>query len=96
MGDQHDAIEELMSLSPFEMRNLLHHIMAGDEFHIDVQHSVSHSFYNVVSEREAGVSKVVKQNLSVLRRLKMFCIFINISITTSFVYLEFYGKSKRR
>ena len=61
MGDQHDAIEELMSLSPFEMRNLLHHIMAGDEFHIDVQHSVSHSFYNVVSEREAGVSKVMKE-----------------------------------
>ena len=57
MGDQHDAIEELMSLSPYEMRNLLHHIMAGDEFHIDVQHSVTHSFYNVVREREAGVSK---------------------------------------
>ena len=37
LGDQHDAIEELMSLSPYEMRNLLHHIMAGDEFHIDVQ-----------------------------------------------------------
>ena len=49
-----------MSLSPYEMRNLLHHIMAGDEFHIDVQHSVSHSFYNVVSDREAGVSKVNK------------------------------------
>ena len=60
LGDQHDAIEELMSLSPYEMRNLLHHIMAGDEFHIDVQHSVSHSFYNVVSDREAGVSKVNK------------------------------------
>ena len=76
MGDQHDAIEELMSLSPFEMRNLLHHIMAGDEFHIDVQHSVSHSFYNVVSEREAGVSKVVKQILSFLGRFTLTKCFV--------------------
>ena len=72
LGDQHDAIEELMSLSPYEMRNLLHHIMAGDEFHIDVQHSVSHSFYNVVSDREAGVSKVSNRYLKLSIKIILF------------------------
>ena len=57
LTDHADATEELMSLSPYEMRNLLHHIMAGDEFDIGVQHSVSHSYYNVVHEQKAHVSK---------------------------------------
>ena len=57
-SDHADATEELMSLSPYEMRNLLHHIMAGEEFDISVQHSVSHSFYSVISEQKATVSKV--------------------------------------
>ena len=57
LTDHADATEELMSLSPYEMRNLLHHIMAGDEFDIGVQHSVSHSYYSVVHEQKAHVSK---------------------------------------
>ena len=64
-----------MSLSPYEMRNLLHHIMAGDEFHIDVQHSVSHSFYNVVSDREAGVSKVSNKCSNKFFEMILFKVF---------------------
>jgi hypothetical protein len=30
-----DGINELMKFSPFEMRNLLHHLMAGFEFQIE-------------------------------------------------------------
>ena len=35
LKDNDDATDELMSLSPYEMRNLLHHIMSGREFGIN-------------------------------------------------------------
>lgn len=30
-----DASESLMSLSPFDMKNLLHHILSGKEFGVE-------------------------------------------------------------
>ena len=45
------AIDELMSLSPYEMRNLLHHIMSGREFAI--KKCQKHpSGYNIVSNND--------------------------------------------
>lgn len=32
--DKELAFEHLMNLSPFEMKNLLHHIMSGKEFNV--------------------------------------------------------------
>ena len=57
LKDNDDATDELMSLSPYEMRNLLHHIMSGREFGINKsgQHQ---SGYNVVSDTDR-VSKVI-------------------------------------
>ena len=34
MCDKEDASDHLLNLSPFEMKNLLHHIMSGKEFNI--------------------------------------------------------------
>jgi hypothetical protein len=36
LKDDDDATDELLNLSPFEMRNLLHHIMSGQEFGMQV------------------------------------------------------------
>lgn len=44
--DDDEASDELMSLSPYEMRNLLHHIMSGREFGI----TEVRSGYNIVSD----------------------------------------------
>lgn len=57
LKDNDDATDELMSLSPYEMRNLLHHIMSGREFGINKsgQHQ---SGYNVVSDTDR-VCKVI-------------------------------------
>ena len=51
LQDNDEATDELMSLSPYEMRNLLHHIMSGREFGINKcgQHQ---SGYNVVSDTD--------------------------------------------
>ena len=65
-----------MSLSPYEMRNMLHHVMAGEEFSVDVQHSVSHSFYSVVKEGKAEVSRVRKLKPSNV--FEIICIYIYI------------------
>ena len=51
-----DTMEELMSLSPFEMRNLLHHIMAGKEFEIVVEQSA----YTILIEEKDAATKVLK------------------------------------
>jgi len=58
LKDNDDATDELMSLSPYEMRNLLHHIMSGREFGINKsgQHQ---SGYNVVSDTDR-VSKSIQ------------------------------------
>ena len=32
---EEDATDDLLNLSPFEMRNLLHHLMAGEEFTVE-------------------------------------------------------------
>ena len=50
---EEDAIEELINLSPFEMRNLLHHIMSGREFGV---HAAA-SGYSIVCDQTV-VSKV--------------------------------------
>ena len=50
-------IDELMSLSPYEMRNLLHHIMSGRDFAIKKcqKHQTG---YNIVSSNDR-VSQVI-------------------------------------
>ena len=47
INDNEEASDELMSLSPYEMRNLLHHIMSGREFSISAANQTG---YNIVSE----------------------------------------------
>ena len=49
-----DASEHLINLSPFEMRNLLHHIMSGREFGV---HTDGKSGYSIVCDQTV-VSKV--------------------------------------
>ena len=47
----HVVSDELMSLSPYEMRNLLHHIMSGREFSIKKCQKYQ-SGYNIVSNND--------------------------------------------
>lgn len=49
-----EATEHLLNLSPFEMKNLLHHIMSGKEFAIS---SVGHGNFSVISCKSGRVSK---------------------------------------
>ncbi|KAL7293816.1 hypothetical protein TKK_0012875 [Trichogramma kaykai] len=49
-----EASEHLLNLSPFEMKNLLHHIMSGKEFAIS---SVGRGNFSVVSYKSSRVSK---------------------------------------
>ena len=60
INDNEEASDELMSLSPYEMRNLLHHIMSGREFSIS---AANHTGYNIVSEsiNKGLVTKVCTQ-----------------------------------
>jgi hypothetical protein len=51
--DDDDATDELLNLSPFEMRNLLHHIMSGQEFGMQA----GQSGFSVVSA-DTTVNKV--------------------------------------
>ena len=62
--DDDDASDELMSLSPYEMRNLLHHVMSGREFAIS---SKSQSGYNVISDTNR-VRKVKDRCLQMERK----------------------------
>ncbi|XP_016904315.1 probable phosphorylase b kinase regulatory subunit alpha isoform X3 [Apis cerana] len=49
-----EASEHLLNLSPFEMKNLLHHIMSGKEFVIS---SVGRGNFSVISCKSSKVSK---------------------------------------
>ncbi|XP_076645231.1 putative phosphorylase b kinase regulatory subunit alpha isoform X1 [Halictus rubicundus] len=49
-----EASEHLLNLSPFEMKNLLHHIMSGKEFAIS---SVGRGNFSVISCKSSRVSK---------------------------------------
>nr|XP_018905270.1 PREDICTED: probable phosphorylase b kinase regulatory subunit alpha isoform X2 [Bemisia tabaci] len=49
-----DASEHLLNLSPFEMKNLLHHIMSGKEFAIS---SVGRGNFSVISAKSGRMSK---------------------------------------
>ncbi|KAF5285006.1 hypothetical protein FQR65_LT02318 [Abscondita terminalis] len=49
-----EASEHLLNLSPFEMKNLLHHIISGKEFAIS---SVGRGNLSVISSKSARVSK---------------------------------------
>lgn len=42
--DGEEASEHLLNLSPFEMKNLLHHILSGKEFAIN-----SGKYYSILS-----------------------------------------------
>lgn len=52
--DGEEASEHLLNLSPFEMKNLLHHIISGKEFAIS---SVGRGNLSVISNKSARVSK---------------------------------------
>jgi len=60
-----DKMEELMSLSPYEMRNLLHHIMSGKEFEIQVEQS---SYSVVVEHKDMATKKLVAQAKSIMEQ----------------------------
>ncbi|XP_015171993.1 PREDICTED: probable phosphorylase b kinase regulatory subunit alpha isoform X1 [Polistes dominula] len=49
-----EASEHLLNLSPFEMKNLLHHIMSGKEFAIS---SVGRGNFSIISCKSSRVSK---------------------------------------
>ncbi|CAH1400622.1 unnamed protein product [Nezara viridula] len=51
-GEQ--ASEHLLNLSPFEMKNLLHHIMSGKEFSIS---NLGHGNFSIISSKSGKVSK---------------------------------------
>lgn len=53
-----EASESLMSLSPFDMKNLLHHILSGKEF--GVERSSEFSFLSVPSLRDCKFSLAPK------------------------------------
>lgn len=76
--DDDDAADELMTLSPYEMRNLLHHIMSGREFRIKPAQKVPNqhcqSCYNIISENDR-VSKVKIFILSLIEVIIMFIYF---------------------
>ncbi|XP_063909483.1 probable phosphorylase b kinase regulatory subunit alpha isoform X2 [Zophobas morio] len=52
--DGDEASEHLLNLSPFEMKNLLHHIISGKEFAIS---SVGRGNFSVVSSKSNRISK---------------------------------------
>lgn len=52
--DGEQASEYLLNLSPFEMKNLLHHIMSGKEFAVS---SVARGNFSIVSQKSSRVSK---------------------------------------
>uniref|UniRef100_U5EXU1 Phosphorylase b kinase regulatory subunit n=1 Tax=Corethrella appendiculata TaxID=1370023 RepID=U5EXU1_9DIPT len=52
--DGEQASEHLLNLSPFEMKNLLHHILSGKEFAIN---SVARGNFSIVSCKSSRVSK---------------------------------------
>lgn len=53
--DGEQASEHLLNLSPFEMKNLLYHILSGKEF--AVNNSVSRVNFSIVSCKSSRVSK---------------------------------------
>lgn len=52
--DGEQASEHLLNLSPFEMKNLLHHILSGKEFAVS---SVARGNFSIVSCKSSRVSK---------------------------------------
>uniref|UniRef100_A0A336MSQ2 Phosphorylase b kinase regulatory subunit n=1 Tax=Culicoides sonorensis TaxID=179676 RepID=A0A336MSQ2_CULSO len=52
--DGEQASEYLLNLSPFEMKNLLHHIMSGKEFAVS---SIAKGNFSIISSKSSRVSK---------------------------------------
>ncbi|CAH1964742.1 unnamed protein product [Acanthoscelides obtectus] len=52
--DGDEASEHLLNLSPFEMKNLLHHILSGKEFAIS---SVGRGNFSIVTNKSSRISK---------------------------------------
>ncbi|GBP17036.1 Probable phosphorylase b kinase regulatory subunit alpha [Eumeta japonica] len=52
--DGEEASEHLLNLSPFEMKNLLHHILSGKEFAIN---SMGHGNFSVISNKSNRYGK---------------------------------------
>ena len=72
--DNDEAADELMSLSPFEMRNLLHCIMSGLEFGVTPPDDSVQSGYKIVIESNQ-LGKVCINDFT-----EFFCVIYNIFI----------------
>uniref|UniRef100_A0A672S584 Phosphorylase b kinase regulatory subunit n=1 Tax=Sinocyclocheilus grahami TaxID=75366 RepID=A0A672S584_SINGR len=69
-----EASESLMSLSPFDMKNLLHHILSGKEFGVER----SSEYHPAISIHELGHTGATKTERTGIRKLKteikqLFC-----------------------
>ncbi|CAH1104786.1 unnamed protein product [Psylliodes chrysocephalus] len=62
--DGDEASEHLLNLSPFEMKNLLHHIISGKEFAIS---SVGRGNFSIVTNKSSRISK--KSHISLTAEL---------------------------
>ncbi|XP_036030015.1 phosphorylase b kinase regulatory subunit alpha, liver isoform isoform X5 [Onychomys torridus] len=67
-----EASESLMNLSPFDMKNLLHHILSGKEFGVERSVRPIHSSTSspAISIHEVGHTGVTKTERSGITRLK--------------------------
>ncbi|XP_026101655.1 phosphorylase b kinase regulatory subunit alpha, liver isoform-like isoform X2 [Carassius auratus] len=67
-----EASESLMSLSPFDMKNLLHHILSGKEFGVErsVRPIQSSATSPTISIRELGHTGATKTERTGIRKLK--------------------------
>ena len=74
-----DASEHLINLSPFEMRNLLHHIMSGREFGV---HTDGKSGYSIVCDQTV-VSKVRGSILNYRGSIKQMFTLAPVECNTS-------------
>uniref|UniRef100_A0A8C1V8L9 Phosphorylase b kinase regulatory subunit n=1 Tax=Cyprinus carpio TaxID=7962 RepID=A0A8C1V8L9_CYPCA len=63
-----EASESLMSLSPFDMKNLLHHILSGKEF--GVERSSEYQSTPAISIHELGHTGATKTERTGIRKLK--------------------------
>lgn len=65
--DGEQASEYLLNLSPFEMKNLLHHIMSGKEFAVS---SIARGNFSIISCKSNRVSKKSQIAMGVTEQLE--------------------------
>uniref|UniRef100_A0A5G2R6P7 Phosphorylase b kinase regulatory subunit n=1 Tax=Sus scrofa TaxID=9823 RepID=A0A5G2R6P7_PIG len=87
-----EASESLMNLSPFDMKNLLHHILSGKEFGVERSMRPIHSSTSspAISIHEVGHTGVTKTERSGINRLRS-----EMKQGTLFVFSAHSSKSAR-